>query len=93
MKIICIHNNYPSSSGIKSVPEYPVYFLKPESALLINNYPFFIPDHSKRIIPKVNVASRFVVLARTFRKNLHIFIMMKLALALIWKLQIPLLNA
>jgi 2-keto-4-pentenoate hydratase/2-oxohepta-3-ene-1,7-dioic acid hydratase in catechol pathway len=69
MKIICIHNNYPSSSGIKSVPEYPVYFLKPESALLINNYPFFIPDHSKRIIPKVNVALKICRLGKNIQEK------------------------
>ena len=50
MKIICIPDNYEVSAKIKPVSKNPVYFLKPESALLINNYPFFIPEHAQQII-------------------------------------------
>ncbi len=51
MKIICIGRNY--SEHIKElnneIPEEPVIFIKPDSALLRNNAPFFIPDFSNEI--------------------------------------------
>jgi 2-keto-4-pentenoate hydratase/2-oxohepta-3-ene-1,7-dioic acid hydratase in catechol pathway len=49
MKIICIAKNY--SKHIKelnsSTPDQPVFFMKPDSALLLNNKPFFLPDFSE----------------------------------------------
>ncbi|MDR0368758.1 MAG: fumarylacetoacetate hydrolase family protein [Bacteroidales bacterium] len=51
MKIICIGLNY--SDHIKecnhSVPEKPLFFLKPETALLVKNRPFFLPDFSQDV--------------------------------------------
>ena len=48
MKIICIGRNY--AEHIKElnnqVPTEPVFFFKPDTALLHNNKPFFIPDFS-----------------------------------------------
>jgi 2-keto-4-pentenoate hydratase/2-oxohepta-3-ene-1,7-dioic acid hydratase in catechol pathway len=69
VKIICIHNNYPSPSGIISDSEHPIYFLKPESSLLINNYPFFIPEHAKQIIPRVNVAIKICRLGKNIQEK------------------------
>jgi 2-keto-4-pentenoate hydratase/2-oxohepta-3-ene-1,7-dioic acid hydratase in catechol pathway len=49
MKIICIGRNY--SEHIRElnseVPEEPVIFMKPDSALLRNNDPFYIPEFSR----------------------------------------------
>ncbi len=51
MKIICIGRNY--SEHIKELnnetPDEPVIFIKPDSALLRNNAPFFIPDFSTEV--------------------------------------------
>lgn len=51
MKILAIGRNY--AEHIKelhnAVPEAPVIFSKPDSALLKNNKPFFIPDFSSDI--------------------------------------------
>ncbi len=69
MKIICIQNNYSSPSGINFFTEHPIFFLKPESSLLINNYPFFIPEHSKQIIPKVNVALKICRLGKNIQEK------------------------
>lgn len=46
MKIICIGRNYAKHVKELSneVSENPVIFLKPDTALLRNNQPFFIPD-------------------------------------------------
>ncbi len=50
MKIICIGRNYDEhiaeldDGGTK--PEQPLYFMKPDTALLRNNDPFYIPSFS-----------------------------------------------
>lgn len=54
MKIICVAQNYLQHTvemGWKdvSINDDPVFFIKPDSALLLNNKPFFIPDFSKNI--------------------------------------------
>lgn len=51
MKIICIGRNY--ADHVKElndggeIPAEPVFFLKPDTALLRNNDPFYIPSFSK----------------------------------------------
>ncbi len=49
MKIICIGQNY--AEHIKemnaAMPETPVIFMKPDSAILVGNKPFYLPDFSK----------------------------------------------
>jgi len=57
MKIICIGRNY--SEHIKELnnetPDEPAIFIKPDSALLRNNAPFFIPDFSNDIHHEVEL--------------------------------------
>src|SRR4026209_2314723 len=51
MKFICVGRNYAAHAkelGNK-VPEEPVIFLKPDTALLRNNGVFFIPAFSENI--------------------------------------------
>lgn len=62
MKIICIGRNY--SDHVKELnnkkPTEPVVFCKPDTALLRNNDPFFIPDfsndvhHEVELVVKIN---------------------------------------
>ena len=62
MKIICIGRNY--RDHVKELnhklPEEPVFFMKPDSSLLNNNKPFFVPDFSNdlqyetEIVLKIN---------------------------------------
>ncbi|TDO05685.1 fumarylacetoacetate hydrolase family protein [Sunxiuqinia elliptica] len=51
MKIICIGRNY--SEHVRELnnelPDEPVIFMKPDSALLRNNEPFYIPDFSQDV--------------------------------------------
>ena len=56
MKIICIGMNYaehvkelPSvwDGKERPIPREPVFFIKPDTALLRNNDPFYIPDFSE----------------------------------------------
>lgn len=51
MKIICIGRNYVAHvEELKNdIPEQPVLFMKPPSALLINDKPFYYPEFSKNI--------------------------------------------
>ncbi len=51
MKIICIGRNYIEHAKElnNKVPEKPMFFLKPETSLLLKNRPFYYPDFSKDI--------------------------------------------
>jgi 2-keto-4-pentenoate hydratase/2-oxohepta-3-ene-1,7-dioic acid hydratase in catechol pathway len=62
MKIICVGRNYVAHARElnNEVPGEPVLFMKPDSALLRNNDPFYIPDwsndvhHEVELIIKIN---------------------------------------
>jgi len=60
MKIICIGRNY--ADHVKelgnAVPEEPVFFLKPDSAILLRGNPFFIPEWTKEIHYEVELVFR-----------------------------------
>ncbi len=51
MKIICIGRNYVEHTKElnNNIPQNPVFFIKPETALLRNNDPFYLPDFSNEI--------------------------------------------
>ncbi len=51
MKIICIGRNYIDHAKElnNAVPKKPVFFLKPDSALVLRNKPFFYPDFSSDV--------------------------------------------
>ncbi len=57
MKILCIGRNYVEHAKElnNQVPEEPVIFSKPDSALLLKNKPFFIPDFAKDFHYEVEV--------------------------------------
>jgi len=49
MKIICIGRNYGEHAKElgNAIPEKPILFLKPQTALLKDNKPFYLPEWSK----------------------------------------------
>ena len=53
MKIICIGRNYADHATElndgAALPKEPLFFLKPDTALLRNNDPFYIPRFSERV--------------------------------------------
>ncbi len=57
MKIICIGRNYVDHAKELNnpVPEKPVVFMKPPSALLVNNKPFYYPEFTKDLHYEVEV--------------------------------------
>ena len=60
MKIICVGLNYHDhieELGF-SAPEEPIFFMKPETALLVRNRPFFLPDFSQEIHYEVELLVR-----------------------------------
>lgn len=60
MKIICIGRNYAAHINElgNDRPSAPVVFLKPDTALLKLNEPFFIPDFSQDIHHEVEIVLR-----------------------------------
>lgn len=65
MKIICVGRNY--KNHIKELnsdfPDKPVFFLKPESAVLRNNV-FFLPDFSENVHHEIEIVIRINRLGR-----------------------------
>jgi 2-keto-4-pentenoate hydratase/2-oxohepta-3-ene-1,7-dioic acid hydratase in catechol pathway len=68
MKIICIGRNYVAHAKElqNEVPKSPVFFMKPDTALLIKNSPFFYPDFTEdlhfetEIVVKINKNGRHI---------------------------------
>lgn len=68
MKIICIGRNYAKhiEELANEKPKNPVVFLKPDSAILPKNNPFFIPPFSNNvhyeveILVKINKVGKFI---------------------------------
>jgi acylpyruvate hydrolase len=66
MKIICVGLNYRKHAleMNRPFPGEPVIFLKPDSAILKNNKPFFLPDFSKEIHYEVEVVIKISKLGK-----------------------------
>ena len=66
MKIICIGLNYRKHAMEMGwpVPVEPVVFLKPDSSILKNNKPFFLPDFSVNIQYEVEVVIKITKLGK-----------------------------
>lgn len=62
MKIICIGRNYAEHARElgNAVPEKPVVFLKPATALLINNKPLYYPEFTKDLHYELEVVLKIV---------------------------------
>ncbi len=69
MKIICVAKNYAAHAAEFDavVPEKPVYFLKPDSALLIRNQPFFYPDFSNNVHYELELVVRISRLGKNIQ--------------------------
>jgi 2-keto-4-pentenoate hydratase/2-oxohepta-3-ene-1,7-dioic acid hydratase in catechol pathway len=67
MKIICIGLNYRKHAEEmgKPFPEEPMFFLKPDSAIIKNNKPFFLPDFSDEIHYEAEIVLRICKLGKS----------------------------
>lgn len=66
MKIICIGRNYVKHAQELNhdIPTEPVFFMKPDSALLKDNKPFFLPDFSKEIHHEIELVIKIIRLGK-----------------------------
>ncbi len=67
MKIICVGFNYANHAKElqNAVPSNPIIFLKPETALLQRNQPFFYPDFSTDVQYEVELVVKIDRLGKT----------------------------
>lgn len=71
MKIICIGRNYVAHIRELSneIPDEPVFFMKPDSSLLRNNDPFYIPDWTKDVHHEIELVLRVSKLGKGIEKR------------------------
>jgi len=71
MKIICIGRNYVAHAKElnNELPTEPVIFMKPDSALLRNNDPFYIPDWSHDLHHEVEIIVKINKLGKSIEKE------------------------
>jgi 2-keto-4-pentenoate hydratase/2-oxohepta-3-ene-1,7-dioic acid hydratase in catechol pathway len=67
VKIICIGRNYVDHAKElnNAVPKKPVFFLKPDSALVLRNKPFFYPDFSSDVHHELELVIKIQRLGRS----------------------------
>src|SRR5690554_986511 len=71
MKIICIGRNYVAHARElnNEVPAEPVFFMKPDSSLLRNNDPFYIPDWTKEVHHEIELVIRINRLGKNIQER------------------------
>jgi 2-keto-4-pentenoate hydratase/2-oxohepta-3-ene-1,7-dioic acid hydratase in catechol pathway len=71
MKIICIGRNYIDHAKELNnpVPENPVFFLKPDTALLRRNRPFYYPDFSEDVHYECELVLKINKLGKNIQKK------------------------
>jgi len=71
MKIIAIGRNYIDHAKELNnpVPTEPIFFLKPDTALIRNNQPFFYPDFSNEIHYELEIVVKFDKLGKNIAQK------------------------
>jgi acylpyruvate hydrolase len=71
MKIICIGRNYAEHIRElnNAIPTSPVFFLKPDTALLIRNRPFYYPAFSTSIHYEVELVLKICKVGKNIQKK------------------------
>lgn len=71
MKIICIGRNYAEHAAElgNSVPETPLFFLKPDSAILTKKHAFYLPDWTDDMHYEVEVVIKINRLGKAIEKK------------------------
>jgi 2-keto-4-pentenoate hydratase/2-oxohepta-3-ene-1,7-dioic acid hydratase in catechol pathway len=71
MKIICIGRNYVAHIREldNEMPDEPIFFMKPDSSLLRNNDPFFIPDWTNEVHHEIELVLRVSRLGKGIEKR------------------------
>lgn len=71
MKIICIGRNYIDHAKELNnpIPSEPLFFLKPDSAILPKRNPFYIPNFTKNIHYEVELIIKVSKLGKNIKEN------------------------
>ncbi len=71
MKIICVGRNYVDHAKEMNspVPKSPLLFMKPSTALMINNKDFWYPDFSEEIHHEIEIVLRINKHGRSIQKE------------------------
>ena len=71
MKIICIGRNYVAHiQELKNeMPEEPIFFMKPDTSLLRNNDPFYIPDWTKEVHHEIELVVKINRLGKNIEQR------------------------
>ncbi len=71
MKIICIARNYKEhiEELHNSLKGEPIFFLKPDSSLILNNKPFFLPDFSNEVHYEVEIVLKIKNVGKNISKK------------------------
>lgn len=70
MKIICVGHNYPAhNQELNFIEPNPVFFIKPDTALLRNNNPFYIPEFSKNVHYETEIVLKINRLAKNISER------------------------
>ena len=71
MKVICIGRNFVAHAKEleNEVPSEPIFFMKPDSALVTGNRPFFYPDFSSMVHYELEVVLRIDRLGRSIEEK------------------------
>jgi len=71
MKIICVGRNYVDHAKEMNspVPKSPMLFMKPSTALMINNKDFWYPDFSEEIHHEIEIVLRIEKHGRSIQKE------------------------
>jgi 2-keto-4-pentenoate hydratase/2-oxohepta-3-ene-1,7-dioic acid hydratase in catechol pathway len=71
MKIICIGRNYVAHAHElnNEIPDEPVFFMKPDSSMLRNNDPFYIPDWTKDVHHEIELVIKINRIGKNIEKQ------------------------
>lgn len=71
MKIICIGRNYVEHARElgNDVPDEPIFFMKPDSSLLKNNDPFYIPEWTNDVHHEIELVIKINRLGKNIEKR------------------------
>ncbi|PIF06131.1 MAG: 2-hydroxyhepta-2,4-diene-1,7-dioate isomerase [Draconibacterium sp.] len=71
MKIICIGRNYVEHARElnNDIPDEPVFFMKPDTALLRNNDPFYIPDWTNDVHYEIELVLKINRIGRSIEEK------------------------
>lgn len=85
MKIFCVGRNYVAHAAElnNEVPEEPIIFMKPKSALLQAHTPFYYPEFTNELHYECELVLRISKTGNIFRSGFHLNITMLLVWALI----------